>query len=103
MTHAEKQALLKYKPGLFGKGKVVADSDATLPASVNWVTAGAVNGPEQEGNSSFAAAVTGGIDGADFIKNGKLRKFSEHQLLDCSEKKDSYDYYENHFAILTKD
>jgi len=48
--------------------------------------------------------VTGGIDGADFIKNGKLRKFSEHQLLDCSEPGEGYyDYYEQHFAILTKE
>jgi len=45
MTQAEKQALLGSVPGRFGS-EVVADSEAVLPDSVNWVTAGAVNGPE---------------------------------------------------------
>jgi len=45
MTHAEKKALLGNPPKRFGS-EVVADSEAVLPDSVNWVTAGAVNGPE---------------------------------------------------------
>jgi len=52
------------------------------------------------------------MEGADKIKNGTLRKFSEQQLVDCSTKNNgcsggdlgtAYAYYENHFAITSAD
>jgi len=52
------------------------------------------------------------MEGADAIKNGTLRKFSEQQLVDCSEKNlgcsggdldAAYDYYEDNYAILEGD
>jgi len=59
------------------------------PASVNWVTAGGVTPVKDQGQcgSCWSFSTTGALEGAYFVKNGKLQSFSEQQLVDCDNRK----------------
>merc|ERR1711990_1286926 len=56
-----------------------------LPASVNWVSEGAVNAVQDQGQcgSCWSFSSCAAMEGIDKITNGTLRKFAEQQLVSC--------------------
>jgi len=112
-TDAEYKRLLGYRPEIFVDGIVPTASfpNATVAASIDWRTKGAVTPVKDQGQcgSCWAFSSTGAMEGAHFVKSGELLSFSEQQLVDCDKlsfgcnggnQSTAFNYYKSHFAEL---
>jgi C1A family cysteine protease len=115
LTSAEKKKFLGKKPAKF----VDESREEYLPTenltdSVNWITAGAVNPVQDQGQcgSCWAFSATAAVEGAHFISSKKLLKLSESQLVDCDPQSEgcngglevyAFQYLEKHLDELETD
>jgi C1A family cysteine protease len=77
---------LGYKPSNSTKPRVDVHIDGPIANDVDWVSQGAVTPVKNQGQcgSCWAFSTTGAVEGADAIKSGSLKSFSEQQLVSCS-------------------
>jgi len=101
------------------KSDIVHEAPAdpsTLPATVDWTTAGAVTPVKNQGNcgSCWSFSTTGSLEGAYEIKYGTLLSFSEQELVSCDVggaddgcnggwMDDAFTYVKNNGGLTTED
>jgi len=89
-TNDEYKQLLGFKKSMQRQNKYTNNTKMVqsneLPASVNWVTDGAVTPVKNQGQcgSCWSFSATGSMEGRYQIKNKSLVSFSEQQFVDCS-------------------
>jgi len=79
-TDAERSSMMGYIPNADRASMEVASINVEAnPTSVDWVSAGAVNAVQDQGQcgSCWAFSSCAGMEGIDQITNGTLRKFAE--------------------------
>jgi cathepsin L len=88
LTDYERKKFLGYvkRPNATKREPVVLDT-TDLPAEVNWVTAGAVNPVQDQGQcgSCWSFSAIAAMEGAHFVKTKELLKLSEQQCVDCQD------------------